>query len=419
MQSQKAPERPLCATVGLAGDAFLSALDAALSGHGPALLPIDDQLGAPARAALLGALRPTAVRTPSGETPFPGGLGTDRSTALVVATSGSTGTPKGVELTSHALLASARASLKRINSPALSTWLCALPLSHVSGIQVLVRSLLSGTQPALFPRFSPEAALDAAHSGGAFISLVPTQLRRLVDLGADLSVFHTILLGGAPASSAVLDEARRLGARVTITYGMTETAGGCIYNGVPLDGFRVAIDPGDNRVLLAGPGLFSGYRLDPTRTRASLTPAGFRTDDTGALDPAGRLTVHGRLDDLVISGGKKIAPTKVAELIEAHPLVREAVVVGLPDDYWGQRVTAAVVPAHPCRPPSTSELRMWLRGRFASWAVPRDFAMLRELPQLPNGKTDMTALTALLGSRRPATAIPDGKVTRSAPRTVR
>ncbi|MCJ0874995.1 AMP-binding protein [Streptomyces sp. AP-93] len=402
MEDRSVAVQSLCAVVGLTGETFLAALRAALRGSGPALLPVSGQLAAPARASLLAALRPTSVRTSDGERPYPGGLPVNAATALVIATSGSTGSPKGVELTAASLTASARLSLARIDSgdedegARQAPWLCALPVDHVSGIQVLVRGLVGGTRPVFLDRFSPEAALAAAEAGCARTSLVPTQLRCLTALGRDLSAFRTILLGGSRAPAGLAEEARRLGARVICTYGMTETAGGCVYDGIPLDGVRVATEAESGRIVLAGPTLFSGYRLDPGRTREALVPDGYRTGDTGVLDPDGSLTVHGRLDDIVISGGKNIAPGPVATLLESHPAVREAAVTGRPDPHWGQCLVAAVVPADPAAPPSEDELRAWVRERLAPWAAPRRITLLPGLPRLHGGKTDMPALTALL-----------------------
>ena len=184
-------------------------------------------------------------------------------TAVVIGTSGSTGGPKGVELSAAALLHSARASLARIGARPGERWLCCLPATHIAGLQVLVRSLVSGTEPVLAGRAD---AQTVAASGCAHVSLVPTQLAPLIVEGGgpgSLAGFRSVLLGGAAAPAGLLSAARTAGLPVVTTYGMTETCGGCVYDGLPLDGVRVAVrddDEAPGRVWIAGQVLFSGYR---------------------------------------------------------------------------------------------------------------------------------------------------------------
>jgi len=272
--------RPLQAVVGLAPEDLAGLLDAALAGDGPALLPVPADLPAPRRRALLEAVRPASVRTPEGVARLADGVPVADGTALVVATSGSTGRPKGVELDAAALLASARASVARIGARPGEPWLCVLPTAHVSGLQVLLRARLLDA-PVLHRPFDV-AEVAAAAQRRPHVSLVPTQLRRLLAAGVDLSLFRTVLLGGAAADPALLAAARRAGARVTTTYGMSETCGGCVYDGLPLDGVAVDLD-GEGRVLLSGPVLFRGYRLRPDLTAQHLVERGgrpwFRTSD--------------------------------------------------------------------------------------------------------------------------------------------
>ena len=191
---------------------------------------------------LLEVLAPSAVITPDGMTSCGGGRAAGEDTALVIVTSGSTGEPKAAELTGAALLASARAALARIGAWPGERWLCCLPTGHIAGLQVLVRSLVADTAPLVCAP-SDTAAITAAAAGlagCAHASLVPTQLRRLLDGGADLSGLRTILLGGAAPPAGLLADARAAGARIVTTYGMTETCGGCVYDGVPLDGVERA-----------------------------------------------------------------------------------------------------------------------------------------------------------------------------------
>src|SRR5262249_41530656 len=183
--------------------------------------------------------------------------------AVVIATSGSTGVPKGVQLSASALTSSAAASLRRIGAGPGERWLCCLPTFHISGIGVLVRSLLTGTDPVMVPSVSPEVL---AASGCAHVSLVPTQLRRLLDAGGGPGTIRTVLLGGAAAAGALLAEARELGWHVITTYGMSETCGGCVYDGVPLDNVEVRVGPESGQIDIRGPVLFAGYLGQPELT---------------------------------------------------------------------------------------------------------------------------------------------------------
>ncbi|POM22502.1 2-succinylbenzoate--CoA ligase [Actinomadura rubteroloni] len=378
-------DRPLHAVALPPGPRLLTALAAALDGTGPAILPLPPDLPAPARTALLDAAAPHAVTTEDGTTTRPGGVPVDPGTAVLIATSGSTGTPKAVELSAAALRHSAAATLDRVGAAPGDRWLCCLPTSHIAGLQVLVRSLLAGTDPEIHPRFDPAAV---AASPAAHVSLVPTQLRRLLDAGADLARFATILLGGAAADPALLDRARARGARVRTTYGMSETCGGCAYDGVPLDGVRVAVGPGD-RVRVAGPVLFTGYRLRPDLTAAARDGDWYVTQDLGVLED-GRFRVRGRADDVINTGGEKVVAGEVAAVLARHPAVADVAVVGRPDPEWGERVTAVVVPAGP--PPSLDELRDWVRADLPAPAAPRALDLVAEIPLLPSGKPDRALL---------------------------
>lgn len=359
----------------------------ALAGAGPALLPLDPDLPAETVRSLLDTLRPAALVTSDGIRRLSGGTLVDDATAVVVATSGSTGTPKAVELRADALLHSARAGLGYLAARPGERWLCCLPTHHIAGLQVLVRSIVSGTEPVLHRRFDVPAAVG---SGASFVSLVPTMLRRMLDAGADLSAFRTILLGGAGAPPALLADARAAGGSVVTTYGMSETCGGCVYDGVPLDGVEVAVGA-EGRVRLAGPVLFTGYRLRPDLTAAARDGRWLVTQDIGRL-AGGRLHVLGRADDVINTGGEKVIASAVAALLARHAAVRDAVVFGRPDRQWGERVCAAVVPADPARPPSLAQLRAYVAECAPSHCAPRELAVIESIPLLPSGKPDRNAL---------------------------
>ncbi len=390
---------PPAASAGRLMDALASALD----GSGPAILPLDPRLPRERVTALLEAFAPAAVETPDGTRRWQpagragaaGGPGVPADVAAVIATSGSTGEPKGAQLAAGALLHSARASLDRIGARAGERWLCPLPTSHVAGLGILVRSLVGGTTPVVVERL-PDG-LDLATSGCAHASLVPTQLRRLLAAGADLAGFGTILLGGAAAPPGLLAAARAARARVVTTYGMSETCGGCVYDGVPLEGVSVRTGAG-GRIEITGPVLFSGYRLRPDLTGQAMADGWLVTSDVGAVE-AGRLAVHGRADEMINTGGEKVAPGQVAAALELCPGVREAVVIGEPDPEWGERVTAIVVPDDPAHPPALAQLRAAVAQRMPHYAAPRALVLVAGLPLLPSGKPDLASVRRLAAAK--------------------
>jgi o-succinylbenzoate---CoA ligase len=296
---------------------------------------------------------------------------------LVVETSGSTGTPKRVVLSRRAVLASVAATERRLGGS--GPWALALPPTYVAGMQAICRSLVAGHEPVL-----------DGWAGADFTSLVPTQLHRLLDDPASVATlrgFHTILLGGGPIDPTLRGRAAEEGLRVVATYGSAETAGGCVYDGRPLDGVRVEVDD-DGRIRIAGPTLFDGYDGDPELTARVLVDGWFLTSDAGRLDD-GRLQVLGRLDDVVVSGGVNVPLPAVAARLRAHPGVAAAEVVGVPDEEWGQRVVAFVVTTGPV---SLAEVRDWVsEAHPRSWA-PREVVAVEALPMLDNGKVDRMAL---------------------------
>ena len=369
----------------------LTALRRALDGEGPALLPVD--AGDPDQA---GVLRHALA---AGDPLLPGEDDADDPTALVVGTSGSTGTPKGVLLAASALRASAHATHDRLGGP--GHWLLALPPHHIAGVQVLVRALLSGTKPRAVDvtgGFRPGPFVEAAQrtlgaDGPHYTSLVPTQLSRLLDEENSLRAlrgFDAVLLGGAATPRPLLCRARDSGVAIVRTYGMSETAGGCVYDGVPLDGAEVRIDGAEpGPIALSGPMLARGYR------RGERFDAWFRTGDLGTWRD-GRLDVLGRGDDVIITGGVNVAPAQVERPLVEHAGVREACAVGLDDAEWGQIVAAAVVPVDASAPPPVAELREAVRARCGSAAAPKRVAYVEELPLRGPGKTDREGVRALL-----------------------
>lgn len=377
---------------GVAGAAgLIGPLGRALDGTGPAILPLDAGLPAARLGQLIEAFHPDAVVSPDGEaTARSGGIRTGADTAVIIGTSGSTGEPKGVELGAAALLHSARASLARIGARPGQRWLCCLPVTHVAGLQVLVRSLLCGTQPVLAPGLDGAAV---AASGCAHVSVVPTQLARLLGEEAAapaLAAFSSVLVGGAAADPGLLDRARAAGVPAVTTYGMSETCGGCVYDGLPLDGVSVRADE-DGTLRIRGPVLMNGYRGRPDLTAAALPGGEFVTSDLGSVDD-GRVTVRGRADDVINTGGHKVVPGEVAAVLADCPGVREVVVVGRPDQQWGERVTAVVVPSNPAEPPTLQLLRTHVRVRLPRYASPSELVLTDTIPVLPSGKPDLASL---------------------------
>ena len=385
--------RPLRAVlVERATPRLVELLAAALDGTGPAILPLDAGLSPGRLAEVVAALRPGSIEAADGVTSLRSvdSEGVAEGTAVVVRTSGSTGSSKGVELSAAALRSSARASLDRVGARPGERWLCCLPATHVAGLQVLVRSLVTGSEPVLAERADAEAV---AGSGCAHVSLVPTQLHRLLEAGpaTPLAGYSCVLLGGAQAPASLLAAARAAGVPVVTTYGMTETCGGCVYDGVPLDGVRVAVRGESGRIWIGGPVLFSGYRGQRDGA-AALRHNWFRTGDLGRLDSSGQLTVRGRADDVINTGGHKVVPGEVAAALQTCPGVKDVAVVGQPDPEWGQRVIAVVVPADPEDPPTLELLRLHVRERLPRYAAPSRVVMVDAVPMLPSGKHDIVRL---------------------------
>jgi len=371
---------------------LLEPLARALDGTGPAIAPIDASLPAAKIRQLLDALQPASVIDHDGEvTGRSISAGISPDTAVIITTSGSTGEPKGVELSAAALSHSARASLARVGARPGERWLLCLPASHVAGVQVLVRSLLAGTTPAIAPA-ATAAALAA--SGCAHLSVVPTQLVRLLDEpggAAALAGFAAVLVGGAAAGAQVLDQAREAGVTAVTTYGMSETCGGCVYDGVPLDGVRVRAGA-DGRLRVSGPVLMNRYHGRPDLTREALDGGEFVTSDLGTVAGDGQVGIRGRADDVINTGGHKVVPGEVAAALSSCPGVREVVVVGRPDPEWGERVTAVVVPADPADPPGLELLRIHVRETLPRYASPSEVVLTEAIPVLPSGKPDLAAL---------------------------
>lgn len=358
--------------------AFIERLEEAwAAGH--AVLPVDDRLTKPAREVLLARMRPE--------------LGTDPSIALVVPTSGTTGEPKGVAISHAALRASAFASASALDIDPSARWVCCLPLSHIAGLSTITRSIFPGTVPVICERFDAETI---ATCGGEIISLVPTMLNRLLDADVDMSRFQAILLGGGPIPHRLVERSLELGMNVVRTYGMTETCGGCVYEGYPLDRVEMAID--GEEILLKGPMMMSEYRLDPVATAASFENGWYRTGDIGRIDD-GVLTVLGRLDDAIITGGEKVHPVEVESIIARYPGVEDVAVFGAADLEWGQAVVAAIV--SDLDAVDLNLLRAFLTEALARYKAPKRLLSVEAIPRSGSGKIIRANIARYFGMEPP------------------
>jgi o-succinylbenzoate---CoA ligase len=299
---------------------------------------------------------------------------------LLVETSGSTGRPKRVVLSRSAMRASADATHARLGGP--GQWLLGLPPTYVAGLQVLFRSVRAGTQPV------EEAS--AMTGERRYLAVVPTQLTRMLASSPDdVRGFDAVLVGGARLDPRLRARAEDEGVHVVATYGMSETCGGCVYDGVPLDGVRVAVGD-EGRVRIGGAVLFEGYDGAPDLTAAAKVDGWFVTQDLGRTGDDGRLEVLGRVDDVVVSGGVNVPAPAVAVRLREHPRVREAEVVGVPDEEWGQQVVAVVAGEV-----GLAELRDWVGERHPRAWAPRRVVPVEALPLLANGKVDRLAVERL------------------------
>jgi o-succinylbenzoate---CoA ligase len=291
--------------------------------------------------------------------------------AIVVHTSGTTSAPRPVELSYGNWLWSALGSAVALGHPRDERWLCALPLTHVGGLSILLRSVIAGTTVLLHERWSTDAVLLGLDDA-TIVSLVPTTLGRLLDAGLrDPPALRWALLGGAPIPPGLVERAAAAGVPVAPTYGLTEACSQVTTHGVPLFCTRVRL-AGDGEVLVSGPTVAGGGEL--------------RTGDLGAFDERGRLTITGRKVDTIVTGGENVAPAEVEAVLEAHPAVAEAAVHGRPDPEWGEAVVATVVPVAGAVV-SGEDLRAHAARSLASFKVPKAVELRAEpLPRTPSGK---------------------------------
>jgi o-succinylbenzoate---CoA ligase len=349
------------------GDRFVDALRRTWD-EGDAAFPVDRRLPPPARQALLDTIAPDRLVDELGAHRLDG-RGVDEGDALVVATSGTTGSPRGVVLTHAAVEASAAATSSRLDVSHHDTWLACLPLSHVGGLSVVTRALVTGTGLVVHDGFGADAVQAAARHGATLVSLVPTTLRRI-----DPHLFHTVVLGGSRPPED-------LPGNVVTTYGMTETGSGVVYDGVPLDGVEIRVDS-DSEIHVRCAMLLRCYRDGPD----PLVDGWFATGDLGRLNDDGSLSVDGRRGDLIITGGENVWPAVVEAALLAHPAVAEVAVAGAPDIEWGQRIVAWIVPATASTAPTLASIRSMVGESLPMYMAPKEIRLVDSLPITSSGK---------------------------------
>ncbi|WP_336328438.1 o-succinylbenzoate--CoA ligase [Halovenus sp. HT40] len=358
-------------------------------------------------------------RLPASETAVePDALSPDE-TALILFTSGTTGEPKGVQLTVGNLTASAIASAVRLGVTPSDRWLCCLPMYHMGGLAPVFRSALYGTELVVQSEFDPEETAEIIDSAGITgVSLVPTQLSRLLDVGLSVPALRTVLLGGAPAPESLLERAADAEIPVCPTYGLTETASqvatarpsehrehpGTV--GQPLYGTRVSlVDQDGNQVgpdergevVVDGLTVTPGY-LDADRTDKAFSELGLHTGDLGRRDEDGRLWILGRMDDTIITGGELVAPATVADVIRELPEIADVAVVGIEDEEWGERIAAVLVPETGDMDAAAlkDSVETHCREQLAGYKIPRQMAVVDSLPRTQSGTVERERVREIL-----------------------
>jgi O-succinylbenzoic acid--CoA ligase len=358
--------------------------------EGVPFLPLDGRHTERERRAIVERARPHLVMDPGGETLLGDAASVTPGIAVVVPTSGAGGEPKLVELHRIAVAVAVRTSATRLGATPGSPWVCPLTPAHIGGLLVLLRAAILGSPVTVHEGFDPERLVRDGE-GAVFASVVPAMVRRLVDSSLGLHGL-TLLVGGDGLDPETAGAARARAPRLVTTYGLTETCGGFVYDGVPLDGMAVRLDP-EGLIEVSGPMLMEGYRLDPGATGAAFTTDGWlRTGDLGEIDGEGRLQVRGRADHLIRSGAEKVWPEEVERVLARHPKVADVAVAGRPDPEWGTHVCAFVVPATIDDPPSLEELRAFGAERLVRYKLPREIQLVPAIPRTATGKVRRAAL---------------------------
>ena len=358
-----------------AGLAFVERVRTAWE-NGDAVFPIDQRLPQPAKQHLVNQFMPTELIDRDGEQHhFPDSLPINSGDALVIATSGSTGTPKGVVHTHSTIDAYLAMTSQRLAIDSSAHWLLCLPVSHVAGFSIVARSIKIGNPITIQSKFEAALVEQAAKNGATHASLVPTAFKRI-----NPSLFSCILLGGSAAPPDLPEN-------VIATYGMTETLGGIAYNGIPLDLVEIQVDA--QQIMVRSPSLCRRYIDSPITVDSQ---GWYHTGDSGSYEN-GMISVFGRTDDMIITGGENVWPKVVEDVISQMQSITQVVVRGLPDDEWGQRVVAWVVSdSHEL---TLDKVRNFVKEQLPSYCAPTELHRLQDLPLTSLGKVDVQALKDL------------------------
>jgi O-succinylbenzoic acid--CoA ligase len=358
-----------------AGDAFVNVLRKVWD-SGDAVLPIDQRLPEVARKNLITQFKVSSLIGADGlRVKVAPGEPVDEGDALVVATSGSTGEPKGVVHTHGSIKAAVANTGARLGCSAADHWLACISLAHVGGLSVVLRALHFGSQLTIESRADKATIESAVKNGANMTSLVPTILHSV-----DVSNFKTVLVGGAHTPT-------NLPSNAISTYGLTETFGGVVYNGEPIDGVEIRIGT-DSAIEIRCDSLLRTYRngIDPKNSEGWL-----HTGDLGEFKD-GKLTVLGRKDDLIKTGGYKVWPITVEDSLRKHEVVADVVVAGTPDEKWGQTVTAWVVLRSDTRSLRLEDLSKHVRLTLPDYCAPKKVFIVDEIPRSSLGKALMSEL---------------------------
>ncbi len=365
--------------------------------RGEAVLGLDPRAPAAEIRARLEDLRPTHLVDVDGRRLLPGGVPVDEDVAAVVGTSGTTGTPRGVELSRAGMQSMGHAVATALGVDAADTWLVCQPRQHVAGLAILARCRVAGVGLVVQDGFDVAAVASAPEAHGAtVVSLVPTMLHRWLERGAHVDRYRTLLVGGAALAPTLRARAEAAGANVVATYGLSETWGGCVHEGWAERDLELRLGA-SGEIQLRGPVVMRGYRLDVDGTAAAFTnDRWLKTGDLGELDARGRLRVVDRIKDLVVTGGVNVSPFEVETVLSERSDIADVCVTGAPDDEWGERVVAHVVPAEPDHPPSLEDLRAFARDRLAEAKLPRELRLVAAIPRTASGKPRRATLATAL-----------------------
>ncbi|TAN24815.1 MAG: hypothetical protein EPN30_06320 [Actinomycetota bacterium] len=343
---------------------------------GNGFVPIDQRLSFKAKQVLVKSLRPSQIIDSTGtSTKIQGAMPLENEQCLAMATSGTTGQPKMVMFTMAQIMASASATSSHIGVTFSDKWLCCLPIAHIGGLSVILRALLIGNPVEIHNGFNADDVKAAAKDGATLVSLVPTAMARL-----DPYIFRKIILGGSKPPA-------NIPSNTMVTYGLTETGSGVVYDGMPLTGveFKVA---SSQEIMLKGPMIATRYRSGA----AIQDDLGwFHTGDAGRISH-GKLDVDGRIDEIINTGGENISPALVERVLEMHPKVHQVAVIGLPDPKWGEAVTAVVIPNPNHEAPRLEELRDFVKSELPPHYAPTRLQLVSRMPTTNLGKIQKNVL---------------------------